>query len=134
MGFPVLMPSQFPDFAGLDFRIEKIVPPTSGRALGKQETRSGFPVFSFHAAGTGVSFDVDHPAAERTQMVIYPPTVEGWVADGCHNSRIWPVSRQRAEGILTIHGTCEPPCPRAASARKYLEEVRADAHMRRHDR
>lgn len=55
-------------------------------------------------------------------MVTYPRTVEGWVADGCHNGRIWPVSRQRAEGILVIHATCDPPCPRSESARKYLEE------------
>ncbi|MFE5285051.1 hypothetical protein ACFRAQ_08780 [Nocardia sp. NPDC056611] len=121
MSFPVLMRLQFPEFTGLDFRIGKIVPATPGTALGKQETRSGFSVFSFHPAGTRVNW-VDHDDQSRgRQMVTHPHTTEVRVRDGCENARIWPVTRQRAEGILAIHATCDPPCPRVESARSYLE-------------
>lgn len=52
-------------------------------------------------------------------MATHP--TELWVHDSCADPRIWPITRQRAEGILTIHATCDPPCPRAESARSYLE-------------
>lgn len=55
-------------------------------------------------------------------MVTYPRTAEGWVDDGCEDARIYPITRQRAQGILAIHATCDPPCPRVETARQYLEE------------
>ncbi|MFD7844841.1 hypothetical protein ACFV4K_18130 [Nocardia sp. NPDC059764] len=44
-----------------------------------------------------------------------------WVNDDCQNGSIFPISRRRAQGIRKIHATCDPPCPRAESARSYLE-------------
>ncbi|MVU81944.1 hypothetical protein GPX89_32490 [Nocardia sp. ET3-3] len=44
-----------------------------------------------------------------------------WVDDDCQDGSIHPITHVRAEGILAIHATCEPPCPRAQSARRYLE-------------
>ncbi|WP_067710665.1 hypothetical protein [Nocardia yamanashiensis] len=43
-----------------------------------------------------------------------------WVDDHCGNGRIVPITRERADGILALHESCEPPCPRRISAREYL--------------
>lgn len=48
------------------------------------------------------------------------PTVS-WVNDDCHNSSIFPITRERAQGICKIHAACDPVCPRVESARSYLE-------------
>lgn len=65
---------------------------------------------------------VDHDDQPRgRQMATRLRTTDAWVRDDCEDSRIWPITRQRAEGILAIHATCDPPCPRVESARSHLE-------------
>ncbi|GAB0105962.1 hypothetical protein JMUB6875_49440 [Nocardia sp. JMUB6875] len=41
-----------------------------------------------------------------------------WVDDFCENGYV--DNARRAEGILIIHATCTPPCPRARAAADYL--------------
>lgn len=43
-----------------------------------------------------------------------------WVNDDCEKRFVFPLDRERAEGILTIHASCEPPCPRKQTAVDYL--------------
>lgn len=45
----------------------------------------------------------------------------GWVQDDCGSGYVFPMDRQRAEGILKIHAPCEPPCPRKQTAADYLD-------------
>ncbi len=47
-------------------------------------------------------------------------TAPAWIDDHCRNPRIVPLTRQRAEGIQSLHATCTPPCPRRITARDYL--------------
>ncbi len=44
-----------------------------------------------------------------------------WVDDWCDRSQIHELDQRRAEGIMKIHETCTPPCPRVTAARLYLE-------------
>lgn len=39
-----------------------------------------------------------------------------WVKDHCEKRPPTVTSERRARGILTIHRTCEPPCPRRLGA------------------
>jgi hypothetical protein len=48
-----------------------------------------------------------------------------WINDHCDGSWIWPMDRARANGILKIHRTCTPPCPRVQAAAQYLAEQEA---------
>lgn len=43
-----------------------------------------------------------------------------WVNDDCEKRFVFPIDRERAEGILYIHASCEPPCPRKQTAADYL--------------
>lgn len=54
-------------------------------------------------------------------MTIIEPAA--WIDDHCRSGRIVPVTRERARGILILHATCEPPCPRSLSARAYLDTL-----------
>ncbi|MBF6181341.1 hypothetical protein [Nocardia otitidiscaviarum] len=60
-----------------------------------------------------------------------------WIHDGCEQGGIWPINRQRAEGILSIHASCEPPCPCKQRAARYLEDLDAgreeDTTLSSHD-
>ncbi|MFE3190429.1 hypothetical protein ACFXHA_15550 [Nocardia sp. NPDC059240] len=48
------------------------------------------------------------------------PATTSWIDDHCRNSRIVPITRERAEGIVALHASCTPPCPRQLTARDYL--------------
>lgn len=43
-----------------------------------------------------------------------------WINDHCDNGRIGIWTERRARGILTLHATCEPPCPHKICATAYL--------------
>lgn len=43
-----------------------------------------------------------------------------WVNDDCERRFVFPLDHERAEGILKIHATCDPPCPRKQTAADYL--------------
>lgn len=43
-----------------------------------------------------------------------------WIHDACESGYIPSIDRLRAEGILSIHASCEPPCPRKRTARDFL--------------
>lgn len=49
-----------------------------------------------------------------------PGEGERWVYDDCEKGFVFPLSRKRALGILSIHASCEPPCPRKLAAAEYL--------------
>jgi hypothetical protein len=43
------------------------------------------------------------------------------VNDGCYDKPQPPIeSRKQAEGILDIHESCDPPCPRRIAAQQWL--------------
>lgn len=46
-----------------------------------------------------------------------------WTGDDCEKRFVYPLDRERAEGIIKIHARCEPPCPRKETAAKYLRNV-----------
>lgn len=48
-----------------------------------------------------------------------------WIHDFCENAYV--EGRRRAEGILKIHATCTPPCPRARAAAEYLAQLPSEA-------
>ncbi|MGW5376220.1 hypothetical protein ACWESM_12310 [Nocardia sp. NPDC003999] len=48
-------------------------------------------------------------------------TRHSWVQDHCTDSNM-PVDERHARGLLKIHASCEPPCPRKLSAQRYLRE------------
>lgn len=52
-----------------------------------------------------------------------------WIGDHCANSRIEPINRERACGIIALHAGCEPACLRRISAREYLDNL-PDARQR----
>lgn len=43
-----------------------------------------------------------------------------WIDDHCTDARA-VLSERRARGILALHESCEPPCPRKRAAAAYLE-------------
>lgn len=47
-----------------------------------------------------------------------------WINDDCEKRFVFPLDRERAEGILKIHATCEPSCPRKQTAADYLTSLR----------
>ncbi|WP_406268932.1 hypothetical protein OH799_25475 [Nocardia sp. NBC_00881] len=49
-----------------------------------------------------------------------------WVDDHCEKSPPVTMSPQWARGILHLHETCEPPCPRKLAALLRLEPESAD--------
>ncbi|MEU6583129.1 hypothetical protein [Nocardia sp. NPDC046763] len=63
-----------------------------------------------------------------------PEHQRSWVDDDCQNGSIHPITRARAKGISAIHANCEPPCPRAESARKYLKREGIHHAGTEHDR
>ncbi|MGW4124783.1 hypothetical protein [Nocardia sp. NPDC004711] len=52
---------------------------------------------------------------------IHAAKTNQWVDDWCDRWRIDELDQKRAEGIMKIHATCTPPCPRVLAARRYLE-------------
>jgi hypothetical protein len=44
-----------------------------------------------------------------------------WIQDYCEDSN-WPVDEKHAQGLLKLHFTCTPPCPRKLSAERWLHE------------
>lgn len=50
-----------------------------------------------------------------------------WVGDCCERGYIPDLDHERAQGIMKIHATCTPPCPRAATAWQFLETHYAKA-------
>ncbi|MGV9833891.1 hypothetical protein ACWDUL_06790 [Nocardia niigatensis] len=69
-----------------------------------------------------------------TQQGKQPKRTRSWVNDDCQNGSIHPITRARAAGISAIHAPCEPPCPRAVSARKYLTREGIHHVGEEHDR
>jgi hypothetical protein len=43
-----------------------------------------------------------------------------WVGDDCKKKPPVTMPESRAEGILAIHATCDPPCPRKLGALERL--------------
>jgi hypothetical protein len=52
-------------------------------------------------------------------------TRRSWIQNFCEDSN-WPVDEKHAEGLLKLHATCAPPCPRKLSAERWLREHVAD--------
>ncbi|MBF6298040.1 hypothetical protein IU459_10825 [Nocardia amamiensis] len=48
-------------------------------------------------------------------------TRRSWVEDYCEDGNM-PADETHARGLLKIHATCTPPCPRKVSAQRYLRE------------
>ncbi|WP_157170902.1 hypothetical protein [Nocardia araoensis] len=48
-------------------------------------------------------------------------TRRSWVEDYCEDGDM-PADETHARGLLKIHATCTPPCPRKVSAERYLRE------------
>lgn len=46
--------------------------------------------------------------------------VPGWVNDYCKDGSA-PINDKHARGLLKLHQTCTPPCPRKQSAERYAE-------------
>lgn len=44
-----------------------------------------------------------------------------WVQDYCEDGNM-PADEKHARGLLKIHESCEPPCPRKVSAERCLRE------------
>ncbi|MEV6280645.1 hypothetical protein [Nocardia sp. NPDC051832] len=44
------------------------------------------------------------------------------VNDNCGLGKINPIDHERATGILAIHRSCDPPCPRKAAAQAWLDK------------
>ncbi len=44
-----------------------------------------------------------------------------WIDDYCTDSNA-PADEQHAQGLMKLHATCTPPCPRKLSAERYLRE------------
>ncbi|WP_280258942.1 hypothetical protein [Nocardia abscessus] len=53
-------------------------------------------------------------------------TRRSWVQDYCEDSNR-PADEQHAQGLLKLHATCAPACPRKLSAERYLRERGADS-------
>ncbi|MDE1669276.1 hypothetical protein [Nocardia gipuzkoensis] len=53
-------------------------------------------------------------------------TRRSWVQDYCEDSNR-PADEQHAQGLLKLHETCTPACPRKLSAQRYLRERDADS-------
>ncbi|MFI6865872.1 hypothetical protein [Nocardia sp. NPDC050406] len=51
-----------------------------------------------------------------------------WVHDDCEKGFVFPISRRRAEGIVSIHASCEPPCPRKQAASEFLDDMLSSAN------
>ncbi|WP_280258946.1 hypothetical protein [Nocardia abscessus] len=45
----------------------------------------------------------------------------GWVEDYCTDGN-WPADEEHAQGLLKLHATCTPPCPRLLAAERYVRE------------
>ncbi|WP_369638815.1 hypothetical protein [Nocardia sp. JMUB6875] len=80
------------------------------RAAERAVSINGDPQFS----PEGIEMDIGEQSTARTRE---------WVNDNCGSGFIWPLSRQRAEGIARIHATCDPPCPRLLAAIEYLNTL-----------
>ncbi|WP_159842403.1 hypothetical protein [Nocardia sp. CY41] len=48
-------------------------------------------------------------------------TRRSWIQDYCDDSN-WPADEQHARGLLKLHATCTPPCPRKLSAERWIRE------------
>ncbi len=46
-------------------------------------------------------------------------TRRSWIQDYCEDSNM-PADQQHAQGLMKLHATCTPPCPRKLSAERYL--------------
>ncbi len=44
-----------------------------------------------------------------------------WIQDYCEDGN-WPADEQHAQGLLKLHATCIPACPRKLSAQRWLRE------------
>lgn len=58
-------------------------------------------------------------ARERTPNPLAP--ARSWVDDHCTNPSL-PSSLKHAEGILSLHRTCTPPCPRKRAAQWWMDK------------
>lgn len=61
----------------------------------------------------------------RGAVVVPESRAQRWVDDDCEKGWIWPLYRKYAEGVLKIHATCDPPCPRKQRAAAYLDDLEA---------
>ncbi|QLY28300.1 hypothetical protein [Nocardia huaxiensis] len=52
-----------------------------------------------------------------------------WINDYCEDSYVDGV--RRAQGIVKLHATCTPPCPRIRGAAEYLEQMSTETHAGR---
>ncbi|MEU1993155.1 hypothetical protein ABZ511_01795 [Nocardia gamkensis] len=44
-----------------------------------------------------------------------------WVEDYCEDGNL-PADGEHARGLMKLHASCTPPCPRKLSAERYLRE------------
>ncbi|MEU2088052.1 hypothetical protein ACWDSF_05330 [Nocardia beijingensis] len=49
-------------------------------------------------------------------------TRRSWVQDYCEDGNM-PADEKHARGLLKIHASCTPPCPRKLSAERFLREL-----------
>ncbi len=47
-----------------------------------------------------------------------------WVEDYCEDGNM-PVDDEHAQGLMKLHASCAPPCPRKLVAERYLRECGA---------
>ncbi|MFG3617697.1 hypothetical protein [Nocardia sp. NPDC047654] len=48
-------------------------------------------------------------------------TRRSWVEDYCEDGNM-PADDEHARGLMKLHASCAPPCPRKLSAERYLRE------------
>ncbi|MFE7746857.1 hypothetical protein [Nocardia sp. NPDC057455] len=48
-------------------------------------------------------------------------TRRSWVEDYCEDGNM-PADDEHAQGLMNLHASCTPPCPRKRSAERYLRE------------
>lgn len=48
-----------------------------------------------------------------------------WINDYCEDSYVEGI--RRAQGIVKLHATCTPPCPRIRGAAEYLAQMSAES-------
>jgi hypothetical protein len=48
-------------------------------------------------------------------------TRRSWVEDYCEDGNM-PADDERARGLMKLHASCTPPCPRKLSAERYLRD------------
>ncbi|BAD54907.1 hypothetical protein [Nocardia farcinica] len=46
-----------------------------------------------------------------------------WIRDYCEQ-RSFILDEPHAAGLVKLHATCDPPCPRQRAAQAYLDEIR----------